>query len=85
MEKSWVFSHWLIFFPNGRLADFVHVPAIEALDEFVAGAVNAFEGGPNRALGTKEKKFAEMAEHGEDSHEREKGRGPRRRRSSPGR
>jgi len=31
--------------------------------------VDAFEGGANGALGTKEKKFAEMAQHGEYSHD----------------
>ena len=43
----------------------MHVPAIEALKEFVAGAMDTFERGPNGLFGTKEKNFAEVTQHGE--------------------
>lgn len=58
-------SNRLIVFPEKRLADFLHIPAINALGELVAGAMDTFEGGPHRQFGTKQQNFSEMAQHRE--------------------
>lgn len=57
--------HRLIIFPEGGLADSVHVPAVKAFCDFAAGTMEAFDRRPDGALGAHEKEFAEMAYHRE--------------------
>ena len=55
-------SYGLILFPEGRLADFAHIPAVETLGEFATRAANAFDRLADRALGTKQQDFSQVTQ-----------------------
>ncbi len=55
-------SYGLILFPEGRLADFAHIPAEKTLGELAASAVKAFGRLADRALGTKQQDFSQVTQ-----------------------
>jgi hypothetical protein len=70
------YSNLLILFPEGRFADSVHVPTIEALNEPVARTRDTFERGADRLLGTKQEDFAKMSQNGKSSGNSGDAKGP---------
>ena len=65
-----------IFFPERLLANSSHVPAIKALGELVAWAMDTFERGPDGLFGTKQQNFSQMAEHWEGASNARDEEGP---------
>ena len=55
-------SYGLILFPEGRLADFAHIPAEKTLGELATRAANAFDRLADRALGTKQQDFSQVTQ-----------------------